>query len=938
MKTFLALPLLITSWLWPFDGVDDPDRDETIQSLENREIEVAPSEPIDNAAELARENYRIFLDLVSDDPGLSAEAMRRLADIELEISEAQMLEENLQQLEAQGYQGAINLYQQLLIRYPDYPRNDMVRYQLARAYESAGEPAEALTELDRLVADYPETPLIDEVQFRRGEQLFLNKRYGPAESAYADVVDYGASSAFYEQSLYKLGWSRFKQSFHDESFGPFFELLDRKLPEDSEANPLDLEAALSRPERELVEDTFRVLSISYSYLDGAESIRSYFQTAGRPDYAHIIYDNLGDLYLDKERFADAAETYETFVADDPYHFRSPALQSAVIEAYKQGGFPTEVLEAKGTYVERYGMDSPFWTSRDRETLPVVVADLKSHLGDLAQFYHARAQSAGDRTDYQTAARWYRKRLEFFPGEADSANTNFLLAEILFESEDFEGATFEYERTAYEYPAHEVSAEAGYAALLGYQAYETTIADEATRYDWHQRYLDSGLRFADAFPDHPQAAPVLTTVAEDLFGQSQFDLAIGVAGNVVNREPQPERELMQTAWTVIAHSNFDLERFGEAEVAYANLQAYLPSEDETLRTEIRERIASSVYKQAESARATGDLAAAVTNFRRIRNVAPGSPIIESAEYDAAAALIEMADWGRAAEVLEAFRQDFPDSEFANEATQKLAVVYLEGGNQTRAAGEFERIASSSNTSVDVQREALWQATELYEQTGDQGKEIELLTQIVNRFPDPLTESIEARLRLADLAAERSDFAGRERWLRAIIDADGSAGGQRTERSKYLAAVSTLELIEPRREAFADMKLTIPLKESLNVKKTLMEQLITDYGKAAEYGVAEVTTASTFRIGEAYQLFSRDLMDSERPADLGADALEQYEILLEEQAFPFEEQAIDLFEANVRRAADGVYDTWVKRSYEALAVLLPGRYAKTERGGDVIATLD
>lgn len=938
MKTLIAIPLLITSWLWPFDGVDEPDKGETIASLEGREVDVAPSQPIDNAAELARENYRIFLDLVSDDPALSAEAMRRLADIELEVSEAQMLEENLEALQTAGYDGAINLYQQLLARYPDYPRNDMVRYQLARAYESATRTEEALVELDALVDQYPDTPLIDEVQFRRGEQLFLNKRYGPAEGAYASVVDYGESSPFYEQSLYKLGWARFKQSFHDESFDPFYELLDRKLPADSEDAPVDPLASLSRPERELVEDTFRVLSISYSYMDGPKSIREYFDTAGAPDYAYRIYDNLGDLYLEKERFADAAETYETFVAADPYHFRAPGLQSAVIEAYKQGGFPGEVLEAKATFVERYGMDSPFWESRRREAHAPVVTDLKSHLGDLAQFYHARAQGGSGREDYQTAARWYRKTLDFFPGEADSAKTNFLLAEILFESDDFSAATAEYERTAYEYPDHEQSAEAGYAALLSYQAHEETLNDEFSRDDWHQRYLDSGLRFADAFPAHPQAAPVLTTVAEDLFSQGQFDLAIAVAANVVSREPQPKRELMQTSWTVIAHSNFDLALYADAEVAYVNLRPFLPAEDSALQTEIRERIASSVYKQAEAAKSSGDIEGAVANFRRIRQVAPGSPIIESAEYDAAAALIEMAEWSRAATVLEEFRSQFPNSEFNDEATQKLAVVYLEDGNQLRAAAEFERIADSSASSEEIRREALWQATELYEASGDKSKEVDLLTRIVNRYPDPLSESIEARLRLADRAGERSDFQDRERWLRAIIDADGSAGSARTERSKYLAAVSTLELIEPRREAFEDLKLTIPLKESLNVKKTLMEQLITDYGRAADYGVAEVTTASTFRIGEAYQLFSRDLMDSERPDDLSADALEQYEILLEEQAFPFEEQAIDLFQANARRAADGVYDEWVRRSYDALAVLLPGRYAKTERAENAISTLN
>jgi Flp pilus assembly protein TadD len=52
------------------------------------------------------------------------------------------------------------------------------------------------------------------------------------------------------------------------------------------------------------------------------------------------------------------------------------------------------------------------------------------------------------------------------------------------------------------------------------------------------------------------------------------------------------------------------------------------------------------------------------------------------------------------------------------------------------------------------------------------------------------------------------------------------------------------------------------------------------------------------------------------------------LLEEQAFPFEEQAISTHEINTKRAREGVYDDGVKKSYAALAELKPGRYAKTE----------
>jgi hypothetical protein len=71
-----------------------------------------------------------------------------------------------------------------------------------------------------------------------------------------------------------------------------------------------------------------------------------------------------------------------------------------------------------------------------------------------------------------------------------------------------------------------------------------------------------------------------------------------------------------------------------------------------------------------------------------------------------------------------------------------------------------------------------------------------------------------------------------------------------------------------------------------------------------------------------------MDSDRPGNLNEMELEQYEILLEEQAFPFEEQAISLHEINMRRSWEGVYDDWVKRSFSELKKLMPARFDKQE----------
>jgi hypothetical protein len=289
------------------------------------------------------------------------------------------------------------------------------------------------------------------------------------------------------------------------------------------------------------------------------------------------------------------------------------------------------------------------------------------------------------------------------------------------------------------------------------------------------------------------------------------------------------------------------------------------------------------------------------------------------------------------VLEDFRHNYPDSEYVDDITQKLAVSYLETGRGAEAAGEFERIAADPDSTAEVKREALWKASELYKTANQVAAEQRVLQDIVVQYPNPISESIEARFRLLELAEASGNSRDRDLILAKIVEVDATAGSQRSDRTRYLAAKASLELAEPVRYRFMNLKITQPLADSMKRKKALMEEVLQVYGDTADYGVAEVTTAATFRLGEVYQQFSRDLMDSERPTSLDEAALEQYDMVLEEQTFPFEEKAIELYETNAARTVDGVYDEWVKRSFEALAKLLPARYAKLERSENVVTAL-
>jgi cellulose synthase operon protein C len=126
---------------------------------------------------------------------------------------------------------------------------------------------------------------------------------------------------------------------------------------------------------------------------------------------------------------------------------------------------------------------------------------------------------------------------------------------------------------------------------------------------------------------------------------------------------------------------------------------------------------------------------------------------------------------------------------------------------------------------------------------------------------------------------------------------------------------------------------PLQKQLKLKRDKLEELQKVYANATEIAGGtspEVTTRATHLTGALFQDFGRALLASVRPKKLNKVELEQYNVLLEEQAFPFEEKAIELFETNARRTSSGLYDASVKSSFAELAKLKPVRYAKAEKG--------
>ncbi len=901
----------------------------TIASLADKKIRIDKTSSQEIKPENVIQQYRDFLKNAPVE-NMYSDAKRRVADLELSIGEEKSISGDNPEVGSTQLRSAVEQYKVYLRTHPGSRDNELVLYQLAKAYSLLSEPKKEQETLDKIIQQFPDTRYLDEVQFRRGETLFLLKDYSASAQAYGAIVNTHKESLFYKKALYKYGWSYFKLSRFDKALVQFIRLLDENNAE-GKLGRIGLANSISRADKELLTDTLRVTSLTLSYQDGAQTLQKFMAKHGSKSYEPLLYRSLGDLYKDKERVIDAADTYMAYVKRFPNDTDAPIFHQDAIIAYEKGNFKELLLQAKIDFATQYGQRSYYWRTQTNQKREFLLPLLKKHISDLATHFHANARKSRKRSEYQQAANWYSEYIQAFPTNPETAKMNFLYAEALNESQNYQQAIIEFEKTAYTYPRHSKSAEAAYAAILIYNKVTPSISKDKQA-AWQQKSIASSLIFADRFRDDARAIQVLSKTSEQLFQLKEYQRARDTAQTLLSRAGNTvPNSIFKTTWTVIGHSEFELKQYANAESAYRRVLDYTAktkANNKSILT-IKDRLAASIYKQGEQAKENNQPDLAIGHFLRVKTVAPGSSLVINAEYDAATMLISLKRYAKAQRTLEGFRKQLPaEHKLQSGITEKLAFIYTETGQNAKAAREIERMLNYVGT-PEQKRTMTWQVADLYYKGKNYDNAVRMYQQYIKHYPLPLDDAMEARHKLAEYYKNSNQLKAWGKELRGIINADHAAKAARTDRSRYLAADAMLTLAKPSQTAFTNARLTIPLKKSLKKKKNLMQKAIKAYEQAINYNVGEVTTSATYQIAEIYSDFARALMRSPRPKGLSADEQEQYMILLEEQAYPFEEKAIDIHAANVKQVTAGLYDKWVKQSLQKLEKLEPARYAKREK---------
>jgi len=908
-------------------------------------------------------------------------AMRRLGDLYMdsENNRFSIAMENYEKAIAKpntqitppikNFSKSIALYEKILRAAPKYTERDQVYYHLASCYDQIGDREKSVSWLKKLTTEFSNSEFSQEVYFRLGEFNFDRNDLPQALAYYQKGATLKTSPLYYVNTLYKQGWTYYLLEDFSAAVDSFRQILDFNMDQGGRFTP----SALGKPKsnaaeplrQDLIGDTLQMVSRSFTELNQATSVAEYFKTIGDRPYVPEIYYGMAVYIAQQDRFPEALKIFDLFLSLYPRHERVLDVYESTIKIYVE----TKNFEkASSTREKLVTFLAPSQSWYGSNVNPVVRKRSQefrlTSIEELALFNNHQAQQLKDGSSvardaiFKKAVYWYRLYLQEaeviqFKNTKKIEDTRYLLGECLFESKNYESAGEVYLKVSLAHPEVEKKIKSAQDAFIAFEKdfYEKVARKE--KVETTLKLLSSSRKnFQRLMAENkaPKNELALTSFLERegnaFFKVDQIAESRPALEELVKDYPASPEAFRGTK--ILALGYFRQEQYQKSEALFAEALEQLPRQNNLPVSEeqdLHELRASSIFKMAEEYQKSGDSEKAAATFIRVQATEPKSVLVDKSLYQAGQQYLKLKSVDKAFSVFRKLAKEYPKSEFGFAGLWESAQNFKSAKQWVMAGTAFSEAATIARKNSERQS-ALMEAALAFEETQQFEKGIPVWLMLLEQQPTPgAAQKVEYAYRLGNAyeksnqeqLAHRYFDQARKTFEQLQTDvAKRRAKEADVQNASFFAAKTYLALGVKDEKRLVAIKLVPPFEKNLKVKQQLLDATLKSYAKVIEFKDAEMVTEVGYRIGFVLEDFAKNLKDSPAPDSLSKDEREQYRYLLEEKAFPFEEKAIAAYEGNLNRARENnLYNGWVKKSYENLAILVPARYAKTEKMPEVLS---
>lgn len=446
------------------------------------------------------------------DPALAAEANYLVGASHLELKQAP---EGLKSLQAS------------LAADPKWRQADETLLALAYAWSLSGKGDQAVQSVRKLIAEFPQSRVLDRAHFRLGEYLYAANDLKEAAAEYERVVEKWPESPLVPAALYGLGWARLGQKLYAEAEAALDRLV-QKYPQDKLVPRARYARGMARQQ----------LGKFEAAIDDVQALLAADPTpAERSDARYVV----GLCQSGMKKPGDAAATFRKLLEDDPQYAAKDKVLYELAWALQSAG---QDKDGAGTFARlaKEHPDSP------------LAAEALFHAGEFAYkkddfaaaaaAYYVAAKKAGNSSlgekatyklgwayfrqdDFQNASQTFKYQRAAWPRGPLAADAAFVEAECLFKQDKFQEAL-----AAYDEVKNPSSKE--FAALL--LLHSAQAAAQLKQWD---KSLKLARQCAAQHPDSPYAPQAMYEEAWAVENQGRPDEAIKLYEAVIAKAGNQE---------------------------------------------------------------------------------------------------------------------------------------------------------------------------------------------------------------------------------------------------------------------------------------------------------------------------------------------------------------------------------------------------------------
>jgi cellulose synthase operon protein C len=616
------------------------------------------------------------------------------------------------------------IYKEILTNHPDYDRLDEVIFRLGSGLIEADQAGQAVSYLQRLVQNYPNSVYLPDAHLALAEMFFEQELLGAAADNYKEVLKHPDNSNF-DFARYKLGWVYYNQGEYRKSVDTFkavVESTDEKLG--------------------FQEQAMNDLVVAYAEIDdGWLEVRDYFMKMRDEEFTYRKLGQMAGLYEGQGKDDLAIAIYEYFIEERPNHKRIPTWMESIIVAKKKVNDPEDLEATMNQYVAYLDPDGTWARSNAEEEGALNNAAMLSQasLAYLANTYHRQAQRLDEREDYESAIKYYKEFIRRFPDATASFDMNFFVADIyLHELEDFDQAAQYYQKVVDLYKAgntpddakqEDVDAivkDSAYGVVSAYDElvkkhHEDSILVKMAEYqeqhgdgefrkdtvdatteskpnpkvempEYESGFVKASDQYSELYPDD-DITPTIDYVAAEVYKErGHYDKCIPRYENII--ENAPEHRYASYSGGSLLVANYVLENWNEVE-KWARYMMDNEIFHVTPKEDLRQAIALAINERAKELKEAEEFEEATSELLRLAGEFPKSDLAPGALFNAGAIYEAGEQLNEALEVYQRVVDEYPDSLQAPEAIYVMGLIYQTRADFSQAAEYFAKMGSTAD---------------------------------------------------------------------------------------------------------------------------------------------------------------------------------------------------------------------------------------------------